>query len=73
MFLSQMSRTSPIMGGIDHHDWLAGRYVTSLLGKKWYWPLFNCVLDTMIVYLCIQCILVDSMGYPQVPQSRRAA
>ena len=37
------------MGGVDHHDWLAGKYATSLRGKKWYWPLFTRVLDMMIV------------------------
>ncbi|XP_068214757.1 piggyBac transposable element-derived protein 3-like [Palaemon carinicauda] len=37
------------MGGVDHHDWLAGRYATSLRGKKWYWPLSTRVLDMIVV------------------------
>lgn len=37
------------MGGVDHHDWLASKYATSLRGKKWYWPLFTRILDMMVV------------------------
>ena len=37
------------MGGVDHHDWLASKYATSLRGKKWYWPLFTRVLDMIVI------------------------
>ena len=37
------------MGGVDHHDWLVGKYATSLRGKKWYWPLFTRILDMIVV------------------------
>lgn len=37
------------MGGVDHHDWLLGKYKTNVRGKKWYWPLFTRVLDMAVV------------------------
>lgn len=37
------------MGGVDHHDWLVGKYSVSIRGKKWYWPLFTRLLDMAIV------------------------
>ncbi|XP_068201516.1 piggyBac transposable element-derived protein 2-like [Palaemon carinicauda] len=37
------------IGGVDHHDLLASKYVTSLRGKKWYWPLFTRVQDMTVV------------------------
>lgn len=37
------------MGGVDHHDWLVGKYSVSIRGKKWYWPLFTRFLDMAVV------------------------
>ena len=37
------------MRGVDHHDWLAAKYATSLRGKKWYWPIFTRILDMAVV------------------------
>ena len=37
------------MGGVDHHDWLVGKYSVSIRGKKWYWPLFTRMLDMAVV------------------------
>ncbi|XP_039631232.1 piggyBac transposable element-derived protein 3-like [Polypterus senegalus] len=37
------------MGGVDHNDWLVGKYVVSIRGKKWYWCLFTRMLDMAIV------------------------
>lgn len=33
------------MGGVDHLDWLVGKYAIQIRGKKWYWPLFTRLLD----------------------------
>ena len=37
------------MGGVDKHDWLVGKYSVGIRGKKWYWPLFICILDMTMV------------------------
>ncbi|XP_066959027.1 piggyBac transposable element-derived protein 3-like [Macrobrachium rosenbergii] len=37
------------MGGVDHHDWLVGKYSVSIRGKKWYWPLFIRMRDMAVV------------------------
>ncbi len=36
-------------GGVDHHDWLLGKYKTAVRGKKWYCPLFTSVIDMAVV------------------------
>ncbi|KAF2893238.1 hypothetical protein ILUMI_12929 [Ignelater luminosus] len=33
------------MRGVDHHDWLVGKYTTRIRGKKWYWPTSLSCLD----------------------------
>ena len=37
------------MGGVDAHDWLCGKYSTSIRGKKWYWCLFTRLIDMSVV------------------------
>ncbi|XP_049961757.1 piggyBac transposable element-derived protein 3-like [Schistocerca serialis cubense] len=37
------------MGGVDHHDWLVGKYATVIRGKKWYRVLFTRVLEMALV------------------------
>lgn len=37
------------MGGVDAHDWLCGKYSTSIRGKKWYWCLFTRLVDMSVV------------------------
>ena len=37
------------MGGVDHHDWLVGKYASSIRGKKWYWALFTRMVDMAVV------------------------
>ncbi|XP_046989201.1 piggyBac transposable element-derived protein 3-like [Schistocerca americana] len=37
------------MGGIDHHDWLAGKYATVIRGRKWDWVLFTHILEMALV------------------------
>lgn len=37
------------IGGVDHHDWLAGKYESTIRGKKWYFRLFTRLLDMSIV------------------------
>ena len=37
------------MGGVDKHDWLVWEYSVGIRGKKWYWPLFTCILDMTMV------------------------
>ena len=37
------------MGGVDKHDWLAGKYSVAIRGEKWYWPLFIRILDMAMV------------------------
>ena len=37
------------MGGVDQHDWFAGKYSISIRGKKWYWSSFNRLLDMVAV------------------------
>ncbi|XP_049767843.1 piggyBac transposable element-derived protein 3-like [Schistocerca cancellata] len=37
------------MGGVDHHDWLVGKYATIIRGKKWYWGLFTHLLEMALV------------------------
>ncbi len=49
------------MGGVDKHDWLAGKYSVSIRGKKWYWPLFIRLLDmTMINAWIVHKFVHDS-------------
>ena len=47
--LKVLNSYNAYMGGVDHHDWLAGMQATSLRGKKWYWPLFTRMLDMIVV------------------------
>ncbi|XP_049938976.1 piggyBac transposable element-derived protein 3-like [Schistocerca serialis cubense] len=37
------------MGGVDHHDWLVGKYAAVIRGKKWYWVLFTRMLEMALV------------------------
>lgn len=37
------------MGGVDLHDWHAGKYGIQIRGKKWYWPLFIRSIDMAAV------------------------
>ncbi|XP_049947629.1 piggyBac transposable element-derived protein 3-like [Schistocerca serialis cubense] len=37
------------MGGVDHHDWLVGKYAMIIRGKKWYWVLFTRMLEMALV------------------------
>ncbi|XP_069670940.1 piggyBac transposable element-derived protein 3-like isoform X1 [Periplaneta americana] len=37
------------IGGVDHHDCLAGKYATAIRCKKWYWALFVRMLDMAVV------------------------
>lgn len=37
------------MGGVDHHDWLLGKYCIRIRGKKWYWPLFTRMIDMSMI------------------------
>ncbi|XP_049833274.1 piggyBac transposable element-derived protein 3-like [Schistocerca gregaria] len=44
------------MRGVDHHDWLVGKYTTIIRGKRWYWVLFTRMLDMALKY-CYSSIL----------------
>jgi hypothetical protein len=33
------------MGGVDHQDWLVGKYTIQIRGKRWYWPIFTRIVD----------------------------
>ena len=37
------------MGGIDIHDWHAGKFGIHIRGKRWYWPLFIRSIDMAAV------------------------
>ena len=37
------------MGGVDLHDWHAGKYRVEIRGKKWYWALFVRSVDMSAV------------------------
>ena len=37
------------MGGVDKHDWFAGKYSITIKGKKWYWNLFIRLLDMTMI------------------------
>jgi hypothetical protein len=37
------------MGGIDHRDWLVGKYAAGVSGKRWYWALFTRMVDRALV------------------------
>lgn len=46
----QVVRTyNAYMGGVDHHDWLVGKYAIGVRGKKWYWPIFTRIIDMAMV------------------------
>ena len=37
------------IGGVDLHDYGIANYRISVTGKKWWWPLFTNLIDSVIV------------------------
>ena len=37
------------MAEVDKHDWFAGKYSISIIGKKWYWNQFIRLLDMTMI------------------------
>lgn len=60
------------MGGVDHHDWLAGLYAVKIRGKKWYWPLFIRTLDMAVVNAWIMHKAVNKSDALNLKEFRRA-
>ena len=55
------------MGGVDHHDWLIGKYSVSIRGNKWYWTLLTRFIDmAMVNSWAIYRIIHQGDSNPQV-------
>jgi len=59
------------MGGVDLHDWHAGKYAVQIRGKKWYWPLFFRSLDISAVNAWILHRLVHGTNAMDHKEFRR--
>lgn len=46
---SVIYRYNKHMGGVDLHDNGVANYRTRILGKKWWWPLFVNIIDSIVV------------------------
>lgn len=60
------------MGGVDHHDWLVGKYATVIRGKKWYWVLFTRMVEMALVNAWLLYRLVHGKNALDLLGFRRA-
>ncbi|XP_047120567.1 piggyBac transposable element-derived protein 2-like [Schistocerca piceifrons] len=60
------------VGGVDHHDWLVGKYATVMRGKKWYWVIFICMMEMALVNAWLFYRLVHGKNAQDLLDFRRA-